>query len=140
MDHLAFGPKISKQKSILIFLIIDFCFEITCQKARRTVLSCKVGSSKSKNQPCAGLHRRSFVEFSRVTLHKENRPHGSSEISPRHTLPRPVGSRAALARLVDGGRWTRRNYTALDTPITLLRCDTVPHTAIKSAIRSRKPC
>ena len=41
-----------------------------------------------------------------------------------------------LPRLIDGGRWTRRDYTALDTSITV-HCDTVPHTAIKSAVRSR---
>ena len=123
-------------------LFFDFYFSIfveICSQNRNwhTVLSCKVRPLVLEIRPCAGLHRRSFGEVSRVALHKENRPHGSSEISPRHTLPRPVGSRAALARLVDGGRWTRRNYTLLDTSITLLRCDTVPHTAIKSAVRSR---
>ena len=58
----------------------------------------------------------------------------SDPVTPCHA---PWDRVRRLPRLIDGGRWTRRNYTALDTSITV-HCDTVSHTVIKSAVRSRK--
>ena len=118
-----FFDKKFRNKNRFYIFNFRFCSKLFAKKP--DAQSWAVRSDVQVVRPCAGLHRRSLGEFSRVALHKENRPHGSSEISPRHTLPRPVGSRAALARLIDGGRWTRRNYTALDTSITV-RCDDVP--------------
>ena len=46
----------------------------------------------------------------------------SHPVTPCHA---PWDRVRRLPRLIDGGRWTRRNYTALDTSITV-RCDDVP--------------